>query len=116
MEIKELEKSEIAQVVELYGEGVPTAEGKEAVMSKFGEKIEEALEKDHMLIALENEKAVGFSWAQIREMKDGMKMDKVIMLLISLDRYGVGIGGQLMEKEREYAREKGAGVLDIEAR
>ncbi len=116
MEIKELDKSEVVKVVELYKEGLSSIEGKEAVIDRFGDEIGLALGKDHLLIALENEKVVGFSWAQIRKEKNGMKIDKVIMLLISPDRYGIGIGGQLMEKEREYAREEGVDVLDIEAR
>ncbi|MEE9152384.1 MAG: GNAT family N-acetyltransferase [Thermoplasmata archaeon] len=114
MEIKELEKSEIAKVVEFYGEVTLSAEGKEAGKKRFEEEITNAIGKDHMLLALEDEESIGFSWSQIHESKEGKKIDKVIMLLISPDRYGIGIGGQLMEKEREYAKEKGVDVLDIE--
>lgn len=115
MEIKELEKSEITKVVKFYGEVALSAEEKETGKERFESKITNALGKDHMLIALENEEIVGFSWSEISEARDGKKVDKVKMLLISPDKYGVGIGGELMERERVYAKENGVDVLDIEA-
>ncbi|MEE9152387.1 MAG: GNAT family N-acetyltransferase [Thermoplasmata archaeon] len=81
---------------------------------RFENEINNALRRDHMLVTLEDEEVIGFSWSQIHESKEGKKIDKVIMLLISPDRYGIGISGQLMEKEREYAKEYGVDVLDIE--
>ena len=113
MEIKELEEGEISKVVQFYSEVMLSAEEKKEGMEIFKEKIEKSFKKDHMLIALENDELVAFSWAQIQETA-GRKVDKVIMMLISPDRYGVGIGGQLIEKEREYAKKMGADVLDIE--
>jgi GNAT superfamily N-acetyltransferase len=116
LEIKELENGEIPKLIELYGEVCPFTEDKESVMEKLERDLKDALGNDHMLIALENEKVIAFSWAQIHEDKKGRVVDTVKMLLISPSRYGMGIGGQLMEKEREYARYKGVDVLDIDVR
>lgn len=116
MEIKELEEDDISKVVELYGEEIPSSEDKETVMYKLEKDLTEVLGNDHMLVALENEKVIAFSWAQIHEDKKERIVDTVKMLLISPYRYGMGVGGQLIEKEREYAREKGVDLLDIEVR
>lgn len=116
MEINELEISEITKIVEFYGEVATSPEQREEKMEAFEKKINNAFGKDHMLVAVEEGKIVGFSWSEIREAKDGKKVDRVIMLLISPDEYGIGIGGQLMEKEKKYAMLKGADVLDIEVK
>lgn len=114
LEIKELKENDISKVVELYSEGIPSSEDKETVMKKLERDLKDALVNDHMLIALENKKAIAFSWAQIHEDKKGRVVDTVKLLLISPFRYGMGIGGQLLEKEREYAREKGVDLLEID--
>ena len=106
MEITELEKSDIPKLVEFYGDVAISVEGKEEGMKKFETEINSAMGKDHILVALEEEKIIGFSWAQIRESKDGKKIDKIIMLLIPPEKYGIGIGGALLGKEREYAKDK----------
>ena len=116
LEIKELENGEISMVIELYGEVCPFTEDRKTVMDKLERDLKDALENDHMLIALEDEKVIAFSWAQIHEDKKGRIVDTVRMLLISPSRYGMGIGGQLMEKEKEYARERGVDMLDIDVR
>ncbi|UCE38069.1 MAG: hypothetical protein JSW00_02160 [Thermoplasmata archaeon] len=114
MEIREMQKNEIAQVVEYYSGIVPPRENKEEDQRNFENEISKAFGSDHMLLALEDNKIVGFLRSQIQLNQDGKKVDRVIMLLIPLDRLGEGIGGQLIEREREYAKIKGADVLDIE--
>lgn len=114
MEIRELAKKEIKKAVKFYEDVVCTTEGKEAGMNNFEKDIIKAFKEDHILIAVEGEDIIGFSWSKMSETKNKKKIDKVIMLLISPDKYGVGVGGSLMEKEREYARKKGADVFDIE--
>jgi GNAT superfamily N-acetyltransferase len=116
MEIKELEKNEIKKVVEFYGEVVLPEEKKEEELESFEKEISEGYEKDHMLVAIEDDKVVGFLRSQICEGKNGKKVDKVIIMLISPDKLGFGIGGQLLEEERCYAKKMCVDVLDIETR
>lgn len=116
MEIKELDKSEIKELVKFYGEAALSSENKEEDMNSFEKEIVSAVGKDHLLISLEGEKIVGFLWSQIIEGKEGKRVDRVIMMLISPDKFGTGIGGGLLEKEREYAKKIGVDVLDIETR
>lgn len=114
MEIKELEKSEIGNVVKLYGEVALSVEEKEEGKKRFEGEINNAFGKDHMLIAMENEDVIGFSWSRIYDDKGGKKVDKMIRLIILPEKYGMGIGGALIEKEMKYARDKGADIFDIE--
>jgi predicted N-acetyltransferase YhbS len=114
MEIKELEESRVAEVVEFYGEVILTGEEKEEGKKKFEGEVKSALGKDHMLIALENGELIGFSWSRIYEDKGGKKVDKMIRLIVQPEKYGMGIGGALIEREMKYAREKEVDVFDIE--
>jgi hypothetical protein len=114
MEIKELEESEVAHVVELYGEVILSSEEKEEGKKKFEEEVKKALGRDHMLIALENGEVTGFSWSRIYEDRGGKRVDKMIRLIIQPEKYGMGIGGALIERETKYARDKEVDVFDIE--
>jgi GNAT superfamily N-acetyltransferase len=82
----------------------------------FENELKSAFGNDHMLVAMESEEIVGFLRSQIRENKEGKKVDKVIMLLVSPEKYGEGIGGELIERERKWAKDEGVDVLDIEVR
>lgn len=114
MEIKELEKSEIEKVVGLYQKVVLLDEENEAGKKRFESEINNALTKDHMLIAIEDENVIGFSWSRIYEDIGGKRVDKMIRLIIPPKRYGTGIGGALIEDEMKYARDKGVDAFDIE--
>jgi len=113
MEIKELEKVEIPSVVELFCD-VRLNQEKNEEGEKFEKEINEAFGKDHLLIAKEDENTIGFSWSKIYVDMEGNKVDKMIMVIIPTKRYGEGIGGALIEKERAYAQEKGIDIFDIE--
>jgi hypothetical protein len=114
MKIKELDKSEIKELVKFYGEAALTSEQKEDEMNNFKKEIELAFGKDHLLIAMEGEKIVGFLRSQICEGKDCKRIDRVIMMLVSPEKFGTGISDQLLEKEKEYAKKIGVDVLDID--
>jgi len=114
MEIKELEKSEIENIVKLYREVALSVVEKEESKKRFENDVNNALGKDHMLIAMENENVIGFSWSRIYDDKGGKKVDKMIRLIILPEKYGMGVGGALIEKEMKHARDKGADIFDIE--
>ncbi|UCG70546.1 MAG: GNAT family N-acetyltransferase [Thermoplasmata archaeon] len=114
MEIKELEKNEIEKVVDLYQDVALSDEEKEAGRKRFENDINDAFTKDHMLIAIENENVIGFSWSRIYEDMGGKRVDKMIRLIIPPEKYGTGIGGALIENEMKYAKEKGVDAFDIE--
>jgi GNAT superfamily N-acetyltransferase len=116
MKIRKLEKDDITQVLEFYGQVIIQDENLEEAKVKFENDISYAMEEDHMLLAFEDKKMVGFLWSQIVESKSGKTIDKVKMILVHPERLGRGIAGQLMEEEREHARKVGADVLDIETR
>lgn len=116
MEIKELEEFEVKKVVEFFKRVVLSPEDMEDDKGDFEEEIKSAFGKDHMLIAMERGEIVGFLRSQVLMNKTGKKVDKVIMLLVSPERYGEGIGGELIESERKWAKETGVDVLDIEVR
>ena len=116
MKIRKLEKDDITQVLEFYGQVVAQDENFEAAKVKFENDIVYAMEEDHMLLAFEDKKIVGFLWSQIVESRSGKTIDKVKMILIHPERLGRGIAGQLMEEEREHAKNVGADVLNIETR
>jgi predicted GNAT family N-acyltransferase len=116
MEIKELEEFELERVVEFYKSVELCSDDVEDDKGNFEKEIKDAFGKDHMLIATEQDEIVGFLRSQIFKKKDGKKIDKVIMLLVSPEKYGEGIGGELVEKERKWARDTWVDVLDIEVR
>jgi hypothetical protein len=116
MEIKELEESEIEKVVEFYKSAVLCSDEAEEDTGNFEKEIKNAFGKDRILIAIKNSEIVGFLRSQIFEKKDGKKVDKVIMILVSPEKYGEGIGGELVEKERKWAKDTYVDVLDIEVR
>jgi GNAT superfamily N-acetyltransferase len=116
MQIKELEEVEIKKVVDFYKTVVHYPGDVEYDEGDFEEEIKSAFGNDHMLIAIESNEIVGFLRSQVLKKKDAKKIDKVIMLLVSPEKYGEGIGGELIEKEREWARDTGVNVLDIEVK
>lgn len=116
MKIRELDKDDVPQVLKFYGQVLVQDENLEAKTVKFENDIAYAMEEDHMLLAFEDKKIVGFLWARIVEDKSGKTIDQVKMLLIHPERLGRGIAGQLMEEEREHAKKVGAAVLSIETR
>jgi GNAT superfamily N-acetyltransferase len=116
MEIKELETDEMPQILKFYGQVIVQDERTEDAKIKFENDIAYAMEEDHMILAFEDKKIVGFLWSQIVEGKSGKTIDRVKMLLIHPERLGRGIAGQLMEEEREHAKKIGADVLNIETR
>ncbi len=116
MELKELEEFEVKKMVEFYKRVVLSPNDIEDDKGDFEKEIKNAFGEDHMLIAIEGEEIVGFLRSQVQENNEGKKVDKVIMLLISPEKYGEGIGGELIEKEREWAKDTGVNVLDIEVR
>jgi GNAT superfamily N-acetyltransferase len=116
MEIKELEEIEIKKVVGFYKSVGLCSDDIEDDKENFEEEIKNAFGKDRMLIAMESGEIVGFLRSQIFKKKDGKKIDKVIMLLVSPEKYGKGIGGELVEEERKWARDTWVDVLDIEVR
>jgi GNAT superfamily N-acetyltransferase len=116
MEIKELVKEDLGKLVEFYADIALTESQKEEGSKMFENDIRSAMETNHMLVALEDERIAGFLWAHIHLDKNNKKVDKVKMLLISPEKFGEGIGGQLVEAEREFAKNEGVDVLDIDIR
>jgi GNAT superfamily N-acetyltransferase len=116
MKIRELEKDDMVQVLEFYGQVIVQDEKTEDAKVKLENDIAYAMEEDHMLLGFEDKKIVGFLWSHIIESKSGKTIDRVKMLLIHPERLGRGIAGQLMEEEREHAKKVGADVLNIETR
>ncbi len=114
MKINELGKEEIGNLVDFYANYALSESEKEAGRKMFENDIRSAYETNHMLIAKENEMITGFLWAHIHVNAQEKKVDIVKMLLISPEKLGEGIGGQLLEKEREYAKEKAVDILDID--
>ncbi len=116
MKIREPEESEIAKVIEFYKNVALSPEEIEDKKGEFEKEIKSAFGHDHMLIAIEGDEIVGFLRSQVLQKKDKKRVDTVILLLVSTEKYGEGIGGKLIEKEREWAKEKGVDMLDIEVR
>ena len=114
MEIKELKKEEIAKLVNFFATYALSEEEKEHGKMMFENDIRSAFETNHMLIAQDGEEMVGFLWAHIHDNIKGKKVDNVKMLLISPDKIGEGVGGALLEKEREYAKDKDVDIIDID--
>jgi GNAT superfamily N-acetyltransferase len=116
MQINEVKEADLKKVVEFLKIVTLSPEEIRNGKGEFEEEIENAFGCDHMLVATKNDEIIGFSRSQIRENKQGKKVDKVIMLLIDPEKYGEGIGGELIEKERKWAKEIGVNILDIEVR
>ena len=116
MEIRELTEADIGLLVEFYADFALSEDEKDRERKIFQKDIKSALKTNHMLIALENERIVGFLWAHIHTDSSKKKVDKVKMLLISPERFGEGIGGELVEAEREFAKKEGVSLMDIDIR
>lgn len=116
MEIRELEKGDVPQVMEFFGQVTAQDDDKENARIKFENELAYAIGEDHLLLALEDMKIVGLLWSQVVEDKSGKTIDLVKTMIIHPERLGRGIAGQLMEEEREHARKVGADVLNIETR
>jgi predicted GNAT family N-acyltransferase len=114
MEIDELEKEEIEKLVNFYANYALSEPERTEGNKMFENDIRSAFETNHMLIAKENDNIVGFLWAHVHVNAQDKKVDIVKMLLISPEKLGEGIGGDLMEKERAYAKEKDVDILDID--
>lgn len=114
MEINELGKEEIGNLVDFYANYALSEPEKEEGRKMFENDIRSAFETNHMLIAKVDEMIVGFLWAHIHVNTKDKKVDIVKMLLISPEKLGEGIGGQLLEREQEYAKEKAVDILDID--
>ena len=114
MDIMELEKDKIGKLVDFFATYALSEPEKEHGRKMFENDIRSAFETNHMLIANEGEDIVGFLWAHIHDNVKGKKVDIVKMLLISPDKIGEGIGGQLLEKEREYAKDNDVDIIDID--
>ena len=116
MQVRELEKDDMPQVLEFYGQVIVQDERTEDAKVKFENDIAYAMEEDHMLLAFEDKSILGFLWSQVVKSKSGKTIDRVKMLLIHPERLGLGIAGQLMEEEREHAKKVGADVLNIDTK
>jgi GNAT superfamily N-acetyltransferase len=114
MEIKELKKENIEKLVDFFATYALSEPEKEQGRMMFENDIRSAFETNHMLVAQDGEELVGFLWAHIHDNLKGKKVDIVKMLLISPEKIGEGIGGALLEKEREYAKEKDVDIIDID--
>lgn len=116
MEIRDMEKEDVPQVMEFYGQVMASSEDFENEKLKFENDLAYALGEDHLLLAFEHKKIVGLLWSQIVDDRSGKTVDLVKMMLIHPERLGRGIAGQLMEEEREHAKKVGADVLNIQTR
>ncbi len=118
MDVVEAEESDIPAILSLYREAYSgDTEILDSEFLDFKSKLEKCIKSDHMLIVKERGQIVGFSWSSIVAHKNSSKsIDKITMMLISPERYGEGIGGILLEREREFASRKGINILDIEAK
>lgn len=114
MEINELGKEDIGALVEFYANYALSEPEKEEGKKMFENDIRSAFETNHMLIAKEEQSIMGFLWSHIHVNSQDKSVDIVKMLLISPEKLGEGIGGLLLEKEREYAKENEVDILDID--
>jgi hypothetical protein len=114
MEIAELRKEKIEKLVDFYAQYALSEPEKEHGKKMFENDIRSSFETNHMLLACEGEDIVGFLWAHIHDNIRGKRVDIVKMLLISPEKIGEGIGGQLLEREREYANANSVDIMDID--
>jgi GNAT superfamily N-acetyltransferase len=114
MEITELKKENIEKLVDFFATYALSESEQEQGKMMFENDIRSAFETNHMLLASEGEEIVGFLWAHIHDNIKGKKVDIVKMLLISPEKIGEGVGGQLLEKERRYAKDKDVDIIDID--
>jgi GNAT superfamily N-acetyltransferase len=114
MEIRELGKDEIGKLVDFYADIALSEALKDERRKMFENDIRSAWETNHMLVAMDDDGIVGFLWAFISVNKFDKKVDRVKMLLISPEKFGEGIGGALVEAERDYAKAEGVDLLDID--
>ncbi|KYK26534.1 MAG: hypothetical protein AYK23_02905 [Candidatus Proteinoplasmatales archaeon SG8-5] len=107
MELKEAGKSEIDDIIYLYED--------KSGGSRPGLKveIEAALGKDRIVIAYLNDKPAGLLRSRLVRNPDGSVDDEVVEMIIARDSYGKGVGGALLNAEREYANHKKARILKM---
>jgi hypothetical protein len=72
------------------------------------------MDSDRMILALEEERPVGFLWSQLStDPESGERVDEVKVMIIARDMFGKGVGGILLESEQEFAAKKHATLLKI---
>lgn len=115
---RETKRDDVKAIVDLHRASiVPVWEevDKEYDLSRIEQVIGARVGLDHMVSVFDGECLVGYLWGTLFEdPTQELLVDEVLMVLVHQDYYGRGIGGRLMEMEREHAREKGAGILKLQ--
>ena len=85
-------------------------------LDKIRSLLSGRVEQDRMISVVHGKKVVGFLWSIMYEDDTADQLvDDVIMILIDPEFQSRGIGGRLMEMEREHARVKGADIIKLQA-
>ncbi len=107
MKIRKAKEEDLRDIIRLY-------EHSSSPIRVTKEMIDERRKKGHAIVAMENNKIVGFLQSEFYiDMTTNKCIDRV-SLLISPEYLGQGIGARLLESERKYAAKKKVDVLIID--
>ncbi len=79
------------------------------------EYLRTSLRDDRMIVIEEEGEIRGFLHSfDYRDIVSGKKVREIVSLVVHEDHYGEGIGGELIENEREHSKEEGVNILKLE--
>lgn len=113
MYLRPAEPSDIEEILKMYR----NVHDETLLANSLDYCLKRSIGNDRMMLALVDERPVGFLWSRLStDPESGKRVDKVKLLVIASDMYGKGIGGLLLKAEQEFAREKHARLLKMNAK
>lgn len=113
MYLRPAEPSDIEEILKMYRD----VHDETPLANSLDYCLKRNIGNDRMMLALVDERPVGFLWSRLLEdPESGECVDEVKLMIVARDMYGRGIGGELLKAEQEFAREKHARLLKMNAK
>jgi GNAT superfamily N-acetyltransferase len=110
MELREATREDIEDILEMYrGVNEDTS-----LTDSLSYCLTRNIGEDRMMLAVVDERPVGFLWSRLlTDPETGAKRDEIKLIIIADDMYGKGIGGLLLEAEKDFAALNQADIMNI---